>query len=98
MAPLPAETPLDDTAAIVAELDLVISVDTSIAHLAGALGRPLWVLLPFAPGWRWLLGSDESPWYPTARLFRQAERRAWGPVIARVRAALALRVAEAAKR
>jgi tetratricopeptide (TPR) repeat protein len=98
MAQLPAETPLDDTAAIVAELDLVISVDTSIAHLAGALGRPLWVLLPFAPGWRWLLGGDESPWYPTARLFRQTEPRAWGAVVARVRAALASRVAEAAKR
>jgi len=88
MVPLPANTPLDDTAAIISGLDLVITVDTSIAHLAGALARPLWVLLPFAPGWRWLLGRDGSPWYPTARLFRQTEPRGWPDVVARVRAAL----------
>ena len=88
MALLPEEIPLEDTAAIISELDLVISVDTGIAHLAGALARPLWVLLPFAPGWRWLLGSDTSPWYPTARLFRQTEPRAWPGVVARVRGAL----------
>ena len=93
MAPLPADTPLDATAAIISELDLVISVDTSIAHLAGALARPLWVLLPFAPGWRWLLGSDRSPWYPTARLYRQTEPGGWRDVVARVRAALASLVA-----
>jgi ADP-heptose:LPS heptosyltransferase len=98
MAPLPADIPLDDTAAIISELDLVISVDTSIAHLAGALARPLWVLLPFAPGWRWLPGADTSPWYPTARLFRQDEPRAWPGVVARVRGALGPRAAEAVAR
>ncbi len=53
-----------DTAAIISQLDLVISVDTSFAHLAAALGKPVWVLLPFVPDWRWLLGRDDSPWYP----------------------------------
>jgi hypothetical protein len=52
--------------------------------LAGALGRPTWTLLPFSPDWRWLLDRPDSPWYPTMRLFRQAERRAWGPVVERV--------------
>ena len=77
-----------DTAALVANLDLVISVDTSVAHLAGALAKPLWILLPFMPDWRWLLDRDDSPWYPTARLFRQDETRGWDSVMARVRAAL----------
>jgi tetratricopeptide (TPR) repeat protein len=77
-----------DTAAVIENLDLVISVDTSVAHLAGALGKPVWVLLPFVPDWRWLLDCDDSPWYPTARLFRQDETRRWDRVIARVRAAL----------
>ncbi len=77
-----------DTAALIAQLDLVIAVDTSVAHLAGALGKPLWLLLPTAPDWRWLTGRDDSPWYPTARLFRQNEARAWGPVVTRVRAAV----------
>jgi len=77
-----------DTAALISCLDLVISVDTSVAHLAGALGRPVWILLPFVPDWRWLLDRDDSPWYPTARLFRQDEARAWDNVIARVHAAL----------
>ncbi|HEX5865900.1 MAG TPA: DUF5672 family protein, partial [Casimicrobiaceae bacterium] len=70
IVPLPAEAPLVATAALIAELDLIITVDTSIAHLAGALARPAWVLLPFAPDWRWQLGRDDSPWYPTLRLFR----------------------------
>jgi hypothetical protein len=78
-----------DTAALIANLDLVISVDTSVAHLAGALAKPVWVLLPYLPDWRWLLDRDDSPWYPTARLFRQDETRSWEPVIARVHAALA---------
>jgi tetratricopeptide (TPR) repeat protein len=78
-----------DTAALVTQLDLVITVDTSVAHLAGALGKPVWVLLPRIPDWRWLLGRDDSPWYPTARLFRQDDSAAWPPVIARVREALA---------
>lgn len=70
-----------DTAALMEALDLVISVDTSVAHLAGALGRPLWVLLPRAPDWRWLLDRDDSPWYPTARLFRQEKPGDWPATI-----------------
>jgi hypothetical protein len=77
-----------DTAALIANLDLVISVDTSVAHLAGALAKPLWLLVPFTPDWRWLLDRDDSPWYPTARLFRQDETRRWDSVMARVTAAL----------
>src|SRR5580704_16394329 len=77
-----------DTAALIANLDLVISVDTSVAHLAGALAKPVWILLPFIPDWRWLLDRDDSPWYPTARLFRQDETRKWDSVMARVHAAL----------
>lgn len=78
-----------DTAAVVAALDLVITVDTSSAHLAGALGRPVWLLLPHVPDWRWLLDREDSPWYPTARLFRQDASRDWGAVIARVDRVLA---------
>ena len=77
-----------DTAALISNLDLVLSVDTSVAHLAGALAKPVWILLPFMPDWRWLLDRDDSPWYPTARLFRQDGTRAWDGVIRRVRAAL----------
>jgi tetratricopeptide (TPR) repeat protein len=78
----------EDTAALVAALDLVISVDTSVAHLAGALGKPVWILLPYAPDWRWMLDREDTPWYPTARLFRQEASRRWEPVIERVRAEL----------
>jgi ADP-heptose:LPS heptosyltransferase len=78
-----------DTAAIVSLLDLVISADTSVVHLAGALGRPVWVLLSFAPDWRWLLGRDDSPWYPTARLFRQAAIDDWSSPVERAAAELA---------
>ena len=81
------------TAALVTALDLVISVDTSVAHLAGALGRPVWILLPQVPDWRWMLEREDSPWYPTARLFRQDASRSWAPVLQRVRAELAARVA-----
>lgn len=77
-----------DTAALVENLDLVISVDTSVAHLAGALGKPVWVLLPRVPDWRWLLERDDSPWYPTARLFRQDKPGDWPDVIKRVAQAL----------
>jgi tetratricopeptide (TPR) repeat protein len=88
LAPLRSDSTLLDTAALIAELDLVVSVDTSIAHLGGALGRPLWVLLPFAPDWRWQLGREDSPWYPSARLFRQPRPGDWGAVLARVAEAL----------
>ncbi len=77
-----------DTAALVGAMDLVISVDTSVAHLAGALAKPLWLMLPYVPDWRWMLDRDDSPWYPTARLFRQDEQRQWGSVISRVAAEL----------
>jgi Tfp pilus assembly protein PilF len=88
VVPLAAEATLVDTAALVAELDLVISVDTSIAHLAGALAKPTWLLLPFAPDWRWRLRRDDSAWYPTMRLFRQPASRDWPPVVEQVGAAL----------
>jgi hypothetical protein len=78
-----------DTAALLQALDLVIAVDTSVAHIAGALGRPVWILLPFSPDWRWMLDRQDSPWYPSARLYRQGADRDWGPVLARVRADLA---------
>nr|WP_249158220.1 tetratricopeptide repeat protein [Bradyrhizobium jicamae] len=78
-----------DTAAAVAALDLVIAVDTSVAHLAGALGRPVWVLLPYALDWRWLRDREDSPWYPTMRLFRQRAPQAWEGVLARMSAELA---------
>jgi tetratricopeptide (TPR) repeat protein len=77
-----------DTAALIANMDLIVSVDTSIAHLAGALAKPVWVLLPYIPDWRWLLDRDDTPWYPAARLYRQDETRRWDRVIARVHTAL----------
>jgi Tfp pilus assembly protein PilF len=77
-----------DTAAFAAELDLVIMCDSSVAHLAGAIGKPVWVLLPFSPDWRWLLERSDSPWYPTMRLFRQREPRRWDGVFRDVVAAL----------
>ncbi|MGO9631391.1 MAG: tetratricopeptide repeat protein [Xanthobacteraceae bacterium] len=77
-----------DTAALISNPDLLISVDTSVAHLAGALAKPVWVMLPFIPDWRWLLDRKDSPWYPTARLFRQDDTRAWDAVIVRVHRAL----------
>jgi len=80
---------LGETAAALAALDLVITVDTAVAHLAGALGRPTWLLLPFAPDWRWAVGSDDTPWYPTMRLFRQTIPGDWGGVVARVTSKLA---------
>jgi Flp pilus assembly protein TadD len=78
-----------DTAVICEQLDLVISVDTSVAHLSGALGRPLWLLLPAVPDWRWLMERDDTPWYPTARLFRQSSPRDWETVLRQVRRELA---------
>jgi tetratricopeptide (TPR) repeat protein len=82
-----------DTAALIAHLDLVIAVDTSVVHLAGALGKPVWVLLPIAPDWRWLLGRQDSPWYPTMRLFRQSRFGDWESVVEMVRAALMTQLA-----
>jgi Flp pilus assembly protein TadD len=77
-----------DTAALCAAMDLVVTVDTSIAHLAGALGKPAWILLPANADWRWLLAREDSPWYPHARLIRQQPGEAWNAVLARVRADL----------
>ncbi len=78
----------EDTAAIVSQLDLVISVDTGVVHLAGALGKPVWVLLCFAADYRWLMEREDCPWYPTARLFRQAQPKDWAPVMSAAAAAL----------
>jgi len=77
-----------DTAAVVDLLDVVITVDTSVAHLAGAMGKPVWIFLPYNSDWRWLTGRDSSPWYPTARLFRQNDAGAWENPVGRVHAAL----------
>jgi hypothetical protein len=78
-------TEFADTAALVDVLDLVISVDTSVAHLAGALGRPVWILLPFCPDFRWMLGREDTPWYPSARLLRQAGPGDWASVFEQLR-------------
>jgi tetratricopeptide (TPR) repeat protein len=78
----------DDTAAVLALCDLLVTVDTAPAHLAGAMGRPVWVLVPFAPDWRWTLDGETTPWYPTARVFRQSALGDWDAVIARVATAL----------
>jgi len=78
-----------DTAAVIAALDLVVTVDTAVAHLAGALGRPTWVLLSIAPDWRWGLERTDSAWYPAMRLFRQSQRGQWRPVLEQVAQALA---------
>jgi hypothetical protein len=78
----------EDTAAILSEVDLLISIDSSPVHLAGALGCPAWVMLPLLPDWRWLQGRDDTPWYPSVRLFRQTEWGRWDQVINRVSSAL----------
>jgi ADP-heptose:LPS heptosyltransferase len=83
-----------ETAALVSCLDLIVTVDTSVAHLAGALGRPTWIILPYVSDWRWLLGRDDSPWYPTVRLFRQTERREYESVLDGVRAELRMLISE----
>jgi hypothetical protein len=78
----------EDTAALIVNLDLVISIDTSVAHLAGALGKPVWLLNRFDTCWRWLLNRDDSPWYRTLRQFRQPGPGDWNSVIREVRDAL----------
>lgn len=95
---LPLNANMTDTAAYVAELDLVIAVDTSIAHLTGALGKPIWVLLSTETDWRWLTGREDSPWYPTARLFRQRQLNDWGHVIQNVSSSLSTLAATASSR
>jgi tetratricopeptide (TPR) repeat protein len=85
----PALGDFADTAALVDLMDLVVTVDTSVAHLAGALGKPVWILLPHIPDWRWMLGRADSPWYPSARLFRQPSRGDWSGVIEEVNRELA---------
>ena len=87
-------TDFSETAALVACLDLVISVDTSVAHLAGALGVPVWTMLPFNPDWRWLLNRDDTPWYQSMRLFRQPKRDDWAGVVDCVRRELDGQAAE----
>src|SRR5262249_15621292 len=74
-----------DTAALLDLMDLVITIDTSVAHLAGAMGKPVWILLPYSPDWRWLLDRNDSPWYPSARLFRQQQIGNWATVTDQVK-------------
>ena len=76
-------------AALMENLDLIITVDTSMGHLAGALGKPVWIMIPKAADWRWMLEREDSPWYPTARLFRQPKPGEWDTVIDKLCAALA---------
>jgi tetratricopeptide (TPR) repeat protein len=78
-----------ETAALISNLDLVVSIDTAVAHLAGALGKPLWIVLPYAADWRWLLDRSDSPWYPSARLFRQLRQGDWANVIEELRCEIA---------
>jgi len=91
VVPLDVDCHFADTAALVDALDAVVTVDTSIAHLAGALGKPVFVLLPYAPDWRWGIAGDRTPWYPSARLFRQPAVGDWRSVIASLRESLAAR-------
>jgi hypothetical protein len=87
--PTPELHDFSDTAALINNLDLVITVDTAVAHVAGAMGKPVWLLLSFCPDWRWLLERPDSPWYPTARVFRQASAGDWRAVMLDVANALA---------
>lgn len=89
----PELTSFADTAALCEQMDVVVSVDTSVAHLAGALGKPTWILLPFLPDWRWLLERDDSPWYPSVRLLRQKLRGQWDAPLQQVAQALSQMVA-----
>jgi ADP-heptose:LPS heptosyltransferase len=78
-----------DSAAVMAHLDLIITCDTALAHLAGALGRPTWIAIKRVPDWRWLLDRADCPWYPSVRLFRQTQRGDWGAVFDTMQAELA---------
>ncbi len=89
--PMPRVLDYNDTAALISHLDLIITVDTSVAHLAGALCKDVWILLPYSPDWRWLLAREDSPWYPSARLFRQSRPRDWSGVVADVERQLRLK-------
>ena len=84
----PHLTDFSETAAAIANLDLVLTVDTSVAHLAGAMGKPVWILVPHPADWRWLKGRTDTPWYPSARLFRQSNAGDWEPVLDQVEQAL----------
>ena len=84
----PRLTDFAATAAAIQQLDLIVSADTAVAHLAGALGKPVWILIPFVPDWRWQRDREDSPWYPTARLFRQTRPGDWAEVVGRIAAAL----------
>jgi ADP-heptose:LPS heptosyltransferase len=86
--PMPDVTDFADTAAIIAHLDLVIAVDTAVAHLAGAMGKPIWLLSRFDGCWRWLTARTDSPWYPSLRLYRQETPGNWRPAIAQLAADL----------
>jgi Tfp pilus assembly protein PilF len=88
----------DDTAAVIDQLDLVISADTSVAHLAGAIATPVWIMLPLSADFRWMTATDRSPWYPTARLFRQEKAADWAGVVTKVDAALSQMLAVGQKR
>ena len=84
----PQFTDYAQTAGALSQMDLLISVDTSVVHLAGAMGIPTWVLVTRVPDWRWLLDREDSPWYPQTRVFREHDFRAWGEVIDRVKSEL----------
>ncbi len=90
----PFLTDFEQTSAAISQLDMVVAVDTAVAHLAGAMGKPVWLLLPYYSCWRWGADRDESPWYPTMWIFRQDRPGDWGPVIAQVRSELSRLAAE----
>ena len=91
---VPLLTDFAAAARLIGQMDLIISCDTATAHLAGGLAKETWVMLPFAPDWRWLTARTDSPWYPTMRLFRQPRPADWKPVVASVKEALEKRLHE----